>query len=132
MESIVSCSFRSCVVALTSVFSITDFNVVIIVLSMFVLLAKCVMYIMNVLPPFCSALLHACLTTLFAVSISQQAASDNSDPLHPSTVPWYLTHSCGPPVSARNYGYCMQAKASFGVTVALLYVYSFFLETLSK
>jgi hypothetical protein len=99
--------------------SITDYNVVIVVLSMFILLAKCVMYITDVLPPIASAVLHALLISLYAYSISQQAGSDMSDPTRPSKIPWYITRSCGPPVSPANQGYCMQAKASFGVAVAL-------------
>jgi hypothetical protein len=106
---------------------ITDYNVVIVVLSMFILLAKCVMYITDVLPPIASAVLHALLISLYAYSISQQAGSDMSDPTRPSKIPWYITRSCGPPVSPANQGYCMQAKASFGVAVALCGLFTIYM-----
>lgn len=89
---------------------------------MFIMLAKTVMYIIHIIPPFFSAILHAVLATLYAYSISQQAGSDYSDPEHPSKVPWYLTRSCGAPVNPKLEGYCKQAKASFAVTVVLWHV----------
>jgi len=98
---------------------ITDFNVVIVVLSMFILLAKTVMYIVHFFPPFFSVIVHACLATLYAVSISQQAGPDYLDPKHPSKHPWYLTRGCGDPVRPELQGYCKQAKASFGITIVM-------------
>jgi len=105
---------------------ITDYNVVIIVLSMFFLLAKCVMYITDVLPPVASAVLHAILVVLYAYSISQQAGPDMSDPTRPSKIPWYITKSCGAPVSPGNQGFCMQAKASFAIAVCLCGLFSLY------
>ncbi|MCJ1334217.1 hypothetical protein MMC10_010924 [Thelotrema lepadinum] len=108
---------------------ITDWNVVICVLSMFILLAKVVMYITEIFPPVISAIVHGVLTIFYIVSITQQAASDYSDPDHPSTIPWYLTKGCGPPVSSNLTSACQQAKASFSVTCvmsALFFTYTVF------
>ncbi|KAI4155409.1 MAG: hypothetical protein LQ340_001009 [Diploschistes diacapsis] len=108
---------------------ITDWNVVICVLSMFILLAKVVMYITHIFPPVLSVIIHTVLMIFYAVSISQQAASDYSDPDHPSAVPWYLTRGCGAPVSPKLQSSCQQAKASFSVAclmTALFFAYSSF------
>jgi len=101
----------------------TDFNVIIIVLSMFILLAKTVMFIMHSLPPFFSILLHMCLVVLYAVAISNQAAPDYTDSEHPSKFPWYLTRGCGAPVDPQLKGYCQQAKATFAITVMLCTIF---------
>ncbi|MCJ1376159.1 hypothetical protein MMC20_007399 [Loxospora ochrophaea] len=106
---------------------ITNWNVVIAVLSMFFLLVKSVMFVMHTFPPILSFVVHATLIALYAVSIHGQAAPDMSDPQHPSKVPWYLRKSCGPPVSTNLKGYCMQAKGSFGVTCCLFGLFFFYL-----
>ena len=93
-------------------------------LSMFVLLAKVVLYITAIFPPFLSAIVHAIFVIFYAVSISQQAAADNSDPIHPSPVPWYLTHGCGDPVSPGLQSPCKQAKAAFAVTCIMTYAHT--------
>lgn len=112
---------------------VTSFNVVISVLSLFILLVKGIMFIMHVFYPLLSALIHAVLIALYAVSIHAQAASDMSDPDHPQKgAPWYLTKSCGPPVSTDLVGYCKQAKGAFAVTVLLWYaILHFILLSLS-
>ncbi|MCJ1409141.1 hypothetical protein MMC19_003219 [Ptychographa xylographoides] len=99
--------------------SITTYNVIIAVLSMFIMLVKTVMFITATFPPLASAVVHATIAALYAVSIDQQAASDYSDPLHPSKFPWYLTRSCNAPVNPNLHGYCQQAQASFAVAVCI-------------
>lgn len=48
-----------------------------------------------------------------------------SDPAHPQPgAPWYITKSCGPPVSPSLIGYCKQAKAAFAVTILMWLVES--------
>ena len=100
-------------------FSTTHWNVVITVLSMFMLLAKTVMYITHVFPPFFSTILHALLISGYAVAISRQAGPDYLDPDHPAKVPWYLTRGCGDPVASELQGYCKQAKAGFAVAILM-------------
>lgn len=101
-------------------YSTTNFNVVISVLSVFILLCKAIAWITGVLHPLISLIVHAGLVALWAVSIHNQAAPDMSDPKHPQPgAPWYITKSCGPPISNDLVGYCKQAKGAFAVTVLM-------------
>ena len=78
------------------------------------------MYICGVFHPLISIFFHSALTILYAVSIHNQAGPDMSDPAHPQPgAPWYITKSCGPPVSENLIGYCKQAKAAFAVTILM-------------
>ena len=105
--------------------SITSFNVVISVLSTFILLCKMVMYIVHCWPALVSLLVHAILVALYAVSINYQTASDLSDPQHPQRgAPWYITKSCSVTAHDSNVGYCKQAKSAFAVSCVMLYVCS--------
>ncbi|KAL2052255.1 hypothetical protein ABVK25_007414 [Lepraria finkii] len=98
----------------------TNFNVVISVLSVFILLCKAIAWITGVLHPLISLIVHTGLVALWAVSIHNQAAPDMSDPKHPQPgAPWYITKSCGPPISNDLVGYCKQAKGAFAVTVLM-------------
>lgn len=107
---------------------VTNFNVIISVLALFLLLCKGIMYICHIFYPLLSAIIHAALIALFAVSAHAQAASDMSDPEHPQPgAPWYITKSCGAPVKPKLKGYCQQAKASFAVTIILLALFLFYL-----
>lgn len=87
---------------------------------MFILLTKVTVYVMHWFIPLLSVIVHAGLITVYAVSLRNQSAPDMSDPKHPSPgLPWYLSKGCSY-ATPGNYGYCMQARASFGVTIALL------------
>ena len=92
-------------------------------LSVFLLLCKGIMLICSVFHPLISLFIHAGLTAVWAVAIHNQAGPDMSDPAHPQPgAPWYITKSCGPPVSPNLIGYCKQAKAAFAVTVLAWFV----------
>ena len=81
------------------------------------------MFICGVFYPLLSLLVHAGLTAMWVISVHAQAGSDMSDPEHPQPgPPWYITKSCGAPVSAANQGYCKQAKAGFAIGVLLWFV----------
>lgn len=87
---------------------------------MFIMLAKSIMYITHVFPPILSAVTHAALFSLYAVSISYQSGSDTSDPAHPQHgAPWYLTKSCAAAHEPAINGYCVQAKAAFACTCVM-------------
>jgi hypothetical protein len=104
--------------------SITNYNLVIVVLSVFLLLVKSIMYMLNVFPPVLSALLHAALVALYATSVYYQASSDKSDPEHPQDgPPWYITKSCSVAHNPDNVHYCTQAKAAFAATTTLLGIF---------
>lgn len=99
---------------------ITDYNVVIVVLSMFLLLVKSIMYLLHVFPPIMSVALHAILLALYTVSIYYQAGHDTTDPQHPQRgPPWYITKSCSVAFSKSNIHYCTQAKAAFACTCCM-------------
>jgi len=103
---------------------ITNYNVVIAVLSMFIMLVKSIMYMLHVFPPILSILVHALLIALYTVSVDYQASSDTTDPDHPQNgPPWYITKSCSVTRNKRLVGYCKQAKASFACTCAMLAVF---------
>lgn len=103
--------------------STTSFSVILAILTLFIQLTKGIMYICGVFYPLISLTVHAALTALWAVSVHAQAGSDMSDPDHPQPgPPWYITKSCGPPISAGNQGYCKQAKAAFAMGICLWYV----------
>lgn len=100
--------------------SMTEFNVVISILSMFLLLAKSTMFVMHIFIPGLSSLVHAVLVALYAVSVYNQSRPDMSDINHLSPgMPWYLSKGCDY-ATAGNRGFCLQARASFGVTIVML------------
>ena len=98
----------------------TIFNVVISVLSMFIMLLKSIMFVLHTWIPLLSAVVHAALIALYAVSVRNQSASDMSDPDKPSPgLPWYLSKGCSY-ATEGNHSYCMQARASYAVTIVML------------
>lgn len=100
--------------------SITNWNVIISVLSLFILLVESILYVVHLFYPLLSLVVHLVLAALWAVSVYGQAGPDNSDPRRPSSTPWYLSKSCSLASEPRNVGYCKQAKASLAVTVLML------------
>jgi len=99
--------------------TITDFNVAVSVLSMFVLLVKCSMFILHVWFPILSTVANLPIVVLWAISVYGQMGPDHSDPRYPSNIAWYISKSCSyAPPSA--HGYCMQAKGAFAVSVFML------------
>jgi len=99
----------------------TTWNMVISVLSMFMLIVKVVMWVMKIFWPAVSVAIHAALLAVYAFSLHAQFGSDTSDPQHENRgVPWYITKSCGLVSEQGHYGYCMQARASLAITVLML------------
>jgi len=97
---------------------LTKYNLVIAVLTTFILLAKSVMIIMKVLYPPLSFLIHAAELGTYVYSAYGQTSPDTIDPEHVNNgPPWYITKSCSVAAIKSNVGYCLQAKASFYVTV---------------
>lgn len=106
----------------------TNYNLVVAVLSMFFMLVKSVMYMLHVLPPVVSAILHAILAALFAVAVAFQASPDTTDPRHPQKGPaWFITKPCSVAHLQSNVGNCQQAKATFACFVAMLGLFIIFL-----
>ncbi|PIG88439.1 hypothetical protein AARAC_008179 [Aspergillus arachidicola] len=95
---------------------ITNYNLVLGVLSIFILITKLPVHILRIFYPPVSVFVHVGLFIVYIVSASYQAGSDKSDPKHlQSGPPWYLTKSCSVASNKDNIGYCQQAKALFGL-----------------
>jgi hypothetical protein len=103
--------------------AITEFNLVISVLSMFILLVKVVMFVLHVWFPILGVVVNAIITTLWAVSIYGQAGPDHSDPEHPSNVAWYINKSCNYAIPSGNEHYCLMAKGTFATTVIMMSIF---------
>ncbi|KAJ9615303.1 hypothetical protein H2200_001378 [Cladophialophora chaetospira] len=103
---------------------ITDYNVAIVVLSLFIMLVKSIMYMLHVFPPILSVVIHIGLTIIYAVSVDYQASNDTTDPDHPQHgAPWYITKKCSVAHDKNNVHYCTQAKAAFACTCAMLGIF---------
>jgi len=102
---------------------ITTFNVVVSVLSMFILLVKLVMFIFHIWYPVLSVVVNATLVALWVVSIYGQAGPDYSDPQHPSPVAWYIAKSCVYAEPSGNLHNCEIAKGTFAVTCIMMVVF---------
>jgi len=101
--------------------SITQFNLVVAVLSMFLLLTKVTLHTLHIFWPFLSLLVHGLLIGLFGYSLYGQTASDLSDPRYPQHgAPWYITKSCSVSSNYDIKGYCQQAKGSLAITACML------------
>jgi hypothetical protein len=99
---------------------LTNFNVAITVVALFILLAKMIATIMKIFYPILGAFVGVSMTALFAVSVYGQIGPDFADPRYPSPVAWYIRLSCD---IAKPYGAvnsCQLSKGAFAVTVFLL------------
>ena len=102
--------------------STTSFSVILAILTLFIQLLKGIMFICGVLYPLLALIVHAGLTACWAISVHAQAGPDTSGENPNTGPPWYITKSCGPPVSTRNQNYCKQAKGAFACGILLAYV----------
>ncbi|KAF2814927.1 uncharacterized protein BDZ99DRAFT_458890 [Mytilinidion resinicola] len=100
---------------------ITQFNLVVGVLSMFIHLTKFTMFILHVFWPIISMLVHFLLIGLWSYSIYAQTSPDTIDPNRQNHgAPWYITKNCNIASTHSLKGYCMQAKSTFAVSVVML------------
>ncbi|KAF2021643.1 hypothetical protein BU24DRAFT_24757 [Aaosphaeria arxii CBS 175.79] len=106
----------------------TQYNLVIGVLCMFFWLVKTPMWLLHVFYPILSLPLHIALTTLWAYSLYVQTAPDTIDPKRINNgPPWFITKNCNIVEDKNVRHYCMQAKASFAVSVCMLVINASFL-----
>ncbi|KAJ5221796.1 uncharacterized protein N7469_010683 [Penicillium citrinum] len=104
---------------------ITNYNLVIGVLSTFILIVKLPLHSMHIFFPPIAATVHGALFILYIVSARYQAGSDTSDPKHPQPgAPWYIAKSCSVAAHQTNIGYCKQAKSLFAITVIVIIIYA--------
>ncbi|KAJ5871357.1 uncharacterized protein N7529_003710 [Penicillium soppii] len=103
---------------------ITNYNLVLGVLSTFFLITKLPVHWMHLFYPPIAVAVHAALIVLYVVSAVYQAGSDMSDPHHLQPgAPWYIAKSCSVAYRKSNIAYCMQAKSLFAVTVIIILYY---------
>ncbi|KAE8351934.1 hypothetical protein BDV28DRAFT_136114 [Aspergillus coremiiformis] len=103
---------------------ITNYNLVLSILSTFMLISKVPVHVLRILYPPVSVFIHVGLFIIYIVSARYQAGPDMSDPKHPQPgAPWYITKSCNVASSKDNVNYCKQAKALFGFTIIIIVLY---------
>ncbi|KAK7743515.1 hypothetical protein SLS53_004049 [Cytospora paraplurivora] len=105
--------------------ALTNYNVGISVLSLFVLLAKLIGFIMRVWTPIVSLFFSFAMTVMYAVSVYGQMGPDYSDPRYPSPIAWYIRYGCWHADGFANdaVGSCRMAKGTFAATVIQLAIY---------
>ncbi|KAJ5779698.1 hypothetical protein N7457_007418 [Penicillium paradoxum] len=104
---------------------ITNYSLVLGVLSTFFLITKLPTHWMNLFYPPVAVFVHASLIILYIVSAVYQAGSDTSDPNHSQPgAPWYIAKSCNVAHKKSNVPYCMQAKSLFAITVIIIVHYT--------
>lgn len=96
--------------------ALTNFNVAISIISLFVLLTKCICFIMHIWYPLLALFVNICLTAFYATSIYGQAGPDYLDPDKPSKVAWYIAKSCKVAANPSIQSSCLQAKGTFAST----------------
>jgi hypothetical protein len=103
--------------------SLTKYNLIISVLTTFMLLVKSIMIIMKVMLPPLSLVIHAAEMAIYVYSAYAQTSPDISDPQHPNNgPPWFITKSCNVAALREDVGYCQMAKGAFYVAVFMAYV----------
>lgn len=102
--------------------ALTNYNVGISVLSLFVLLAKLVGFIMRVWTPIVGVFFSLAMTVMYAVSVYGQMGPDYFDPRYPSPVAWYIRYGCwhAEGFAGDAVGSCRMAKGTFAATVIQL------------
>ncbi|OJJ68467.1 hypothetical protein ASPBRDRAFT_133183 [Aspergillus brasiliensis CBS 101740] len=104
---------------------ITEYNLVLGILSVFVWITKIPVHILHMLTPPLSAFVHAGLIAVYIYSVRYQAGPDMSDPEHPQPgAPWYITKKCSVAAAKEDVHYCMQAKALFAFSIILILYYT--------
>lgn len=100
--------------------SLTDFNVAISIIALFLLLSKLIAFIMRVWYPLLAVVVNVAAVALWTTSVYGQIGPDFADPRYPSPVAWYIRMGCE---IARPYNavrLCMIAKGTLAVTVYML------------
>ncbi|KAI1105716.1 hypothetical protein F4804DRAFT_303317 [Jackrogersella minutella] len=104
--------------------TITNFNVAISVLSLFLLLTKLIAFIMHVWFPIIAMVINVSLIALYATSIAGQAGPDYLDPSHPSRIAWYVAKPCTVAANQSVQSNCRLAKGAFAASCIMLGIYT--------
>lgn len=103
--------------------TLTDFNVAISVVSLFLLLAKLIAFIMRVWFPIVATFFNLCLVVLYTVSTYGQIGPDYTDDRYPAPAAWYFRKGCDLAKPHGLYKSCQIAQSSLGLTFYLLALY---------
>ena len=105
----------------SSIFSLDNYNLIIGVLSTFLLIVKFPIHCMHLFFPPIAAFIHGSIMILYIISARFQAGSDMSDPKRPQPgAPWYIAKNCNVAVHPSNINYCQQAKSLFAITIIIM------------
>lgn len=98
---------------------LTELNVAVSVLSMFILLVKFILFVLNIWFPILGTIISAFTGALWITSMYGQMGPDFNDPKHPSQIAWYIRKSCDIARPSGNYHYCVLAKVTFADTTLM-------------
>ncbi|KAL0935405.1 uncharacterized protein CTRU02_209996 [Colletotrichum truncatum] len=103
--------------------TLTDFNVALSVITLFLLLTKLVCFIMKFWFPLLAVIINVCMVAMYTVSVYGQMGPDHADPRYPSSIAWYISKPCslGRPFKAEKS--CQLAKGTFAATVYMLAIF---------
>ncbi|KAH6990818.1 hypothetical protein BKA56DRAFT_610394 [Ilyonectria sp. MPI-CAGE-AT-0026] len=110
-------------IALVWTRTLTDFNVAISVLSLFMLLSKLTANIMRVWFPVLATFINVGMVALYAVSTYGNIGPDYIDSRYPAPSAWYLRKGCDLAKPYGHYKACKIAQAAVVPSVYLLTVY---------
>jgi hypothetical protein len=99
---------------------LTNFNVAISVISLFVLITKMIAVIMHLWFPLIALFFNIALTVLYTTSVYGQMGPDYADYSKPSPVAWYIAKPCTVAANQSIQKSCRTAKGTFAVTVIFL------------
>lgn len=102
---------------------LTNFNIAISILSLFVLIAKLVATIMHIYYPIIGLAVALVMGTLYSVSLGGQAGPDYADSRYPSPTPWFLRKGCSYARAYQKYSECQMAQGSVAVSAYMLVIY---------
>ncbi|KAK7985018.1 hypothetical protein PG996_005742 [Apiospora saccharicola] len=103
--------------------TLTNFNVAISVISLFVLITKMIGVIMHLWYPILALVFNISLVALYAASTYGQAGPDYADPAKPSPAAWYIAKSCSVVANESIQKSCNLAKGTFAATIIMLTIY---------
>ncbi|EFX05224.1 hypothetical protein CMQ_3293 [Grosmannia clavigera kw1407] len=102
---------------------LTNFNIAISVLSLFILIAKLVATIMHFYYPILGIFIALSMATLYAASLGGQAGPDYTDSRYRSPTPWFLRKGCSYARPYGKYNDCLMAQGAVAVSAYMLVIY---------
>ena len=99
---------------------LTNFNVAISVISLFILIIKMIGVIMHLWYPLIALIFNIALVALYATSVYGQAGPDYADPTKPSPAAWYIAKSCSVVANPAIQKSCALAKGTFAASIIML------------